>query len=352
LGSDKDSRRDAGELEQSAAIQKHPYRFLGSYRFLLALLVLVSHSHAYIPAWLGDLALGNVGVFLFFVVSGFVICEALDVFYRSSSSKFLANRALKIFPAYWIALAITYLIHSILGIARFDGWSVFVNVTLLPAFLPSGNTLLLISVAWAVLVEVQFYLAAALAFFFARKLRAPYLLVACGVAALVGYIFVWQTNGYARFYGALQHAPYFVMGSASYFIVARRKWVLMFLTLPAAVLSLHSFYSYGARGEATNVLGSTALFAFLTIAFFVLAVIKMPRQAEAIDKSLGDITYSVYLVHMSVLLLVASLQLDPTISFLAAVTGSLVLAWIVRVLAERPLVGLRNSLRGFKLYDR
>src|SRR5580700_9601293 len=82
----------------------HPYRCLGSFRLLLAMLVLVSHTASYIHPALPPLELGNIGVFLFFVVSGFVICEACDIFYRGRLANFLLNRALKIYPAYWAAI--------------------------------------------------------------------------------------------------------------------------------------------------------------------------------------------------------------------------------------------------------
>ena len=85
-------------------LRDRPYRPLGAFRLLLAGLVLVSHSaHLLFPP-LKALSLGNAGVLTFFVVSGFVIAEALDRFYRGSPIRFLTNRALKLFPAYWVAL--------------------------------------------------------------------------------------------------------------------------------------------------------------------------------------------------------------------------------------------------------
>lgn len=47
------------------AIAANPYRLLGSYRALLALLVLISHTSMWLPGYIAPLALGNVGVLLF-----------------------------------------------------------------------------------------------------------------------------------------------------------------------------------------------------------------------------------------------------------------------------------------------
>jgi peptidoglycan/LPS O-acetylase OafA/YrhL len=161
-------------------IAGHPYRVLGGYRLLLATLVLLSHTFNMVVGEISKVALGNVGVMLFFVVSGFVIFEALDLFYRDRTPQFLVNRAFKIFPAFWAATLLMYVLHSIFDVAHLDGvpplqlsaWGIFVNITLLPAYLKWGNNLLVISVAWAVLVECQFYITAAVLVALARRLPA------------------------------------------------------------------------------------------------------------------------------------------------------------------------------------
>ena len=55
---------------------------------------------------------------------------------------------------------------------QLSSWGIFINVTMLPSVLKAGNNLLVISVAWAVLVEFQFYFAAAALTAIARRFRA------------------------------------------------------------------------------------------------------------------------------------------------------------------------------------
>lgn len=131
------------------AVTSHSYRFLGSYRLLLALFVLTSHSADFLAPFVRGLSLGNVGVMLFFVVSGAVIAEALDVFYKTSSARFLANRFLKIFPAYWATVAFFYATFVVFdpAVVRTEPWPILVNVSLLLSYLPAGNDLLLIGIA-------------------------------------------------------------------------------------------------------------------------------------------------------------------------------------------------------------
>ncbi|HZS83295.1 MAG TPA: acyltransferase [Stellaceae bacterium] len=351
---------DAAAPSTAAAVPRvtaHPYRVLGAYRFLLASLVLVSHASGFLPGFVGPLALGNVGVLLFFVVSGFVISEALDIFYRRSTTKFLLNRALKIYPAYLAAVPVAYAARLWAGeTADWSPFGIAVNLGLLPAYLPHGNTLLVISVAWAVIVECQFYLLAAAAFATTRLLPRMPVLPLAAAASLILYLWVWRSGAQARFYGAFQFAPFFILGALLYFRLARGD---ARLSLPAAVaflLAVHAYFGYNARGLAAgpsfHVTASTAIFITVFLLMVGLTTLRASRAAERIDKRLGDLTYALYLVHPSVIFAVITLHLGNSAAFGLTVAASFALAVLIRILVERPIVRLRNSLRGYQLYDR
>jgi peptidoglycan/LPS O-acetylase OafA/YrhL len=354
------------------AIAAHPYRFLGSYRFLLASCVLVSHSSDFISPHLRNLYLGNVGVLLFFVVSGFVISEACDVFYRRRIGRFLMNRALKIFPAYWAATVIAYLLYPHLDLTtlpdiprvRVEAWPLLVNASLLLAYLPRGNGLIVISQAWAVIVEFQFYFIAAALFLCSPLLRsAGRALGAAGVAALLVYIYVAATGSQHRFFGAFEHAPFFVFGAAFYFWLERRSAALSALIAAATILSLHAYFSYNARGALAgmpwdwslgipwNVVASTVLFAAGLVLFVVLCRSQPPAAVERLDKRLGDITYTVYLIHVAAVAVAVDFAMHGLPAFFFVAGTSLVAAATIHRLVERPAMSLRNRLRGYRLYD-
>ena len=93
------------------------YRPFGTLRFVLALLVVVSHSWDLTFAennLLVDIGIGNVAVMGFFVLSGFIITEALATFYAGRPVAFLANRLTRIAPPYWAALAFSIGVHLLL----------------------------------------------------------------------------------------------------------------------------------------------------------------------------------------------------------------------------------------------
>ena len=205
---------------------KAAYRPFGTYRFLLATLVLASHSSDLLPKsnLLGTLALGNVGVMLFFVLSGFVISEALDAFYEGKILKFAANRAMKIVPAYWVILAISFAVWAMLdhpAMSQLDARTIVGNIILMGGYL--GITKVnIISIAWAVQIEVIFYiLIAILAWVIWRLPRQGAVLGIAGTVVLSLYVFVWWGGHETRFFGFFQFGPYFGLGVTVYLLASR-----------------------------------------------------------------------------------------------------------------------------------
>ena len=85
------------------------YRFLGTFRFTLALAVAISHfQESLIPDGVDvhQKILARTAVFLFFVLSGYVLAEAMNLFYLGRITQFIINRSLRIFPPFLVALAI------------------------------------------------------------------------------------------------------------------------------------------------------------------------------------------------------------------------------------------------------
>jgi peptidoglycan/LPS O-acetylase OafA/YrhL len=347
----------------------HPYRFLGSYRFMLALFVLTSHASGFLGDAVARLSLGNVGVFLFFMVSGAVISEALDIFYNGSGRRFLINRSLKIFPAYWAALCLYYAVFAFKGAlgSDFQLWPVLVNVSLLLSYLPTGNNLLIISIAWAVVVECQFYLIAAMLYVAAWRTRTPgRVLFVGGIVALGIYLFIHNTGGHARFYGGFRFAPYFVLGSAIYYAFTRNDAKAALLAVVAGALSLHAYLVYalqtppgGLPPEAASyqppVLLSTVLFMAGVLLFIWLFPRRFQRQAERLDKRLGDYTYAIYLIHPLIIIIALDLGIAAKAgggtAYLFTLAISLAVAVAIARGVERPVMRLRNRFRGQRLYD-
>ena len=156
-------------------------------------MVVLSHSPGFLPKWVSQLSLGNVGVFSFFVPSGFVIAEALDVFYQGNVKGFFANRFLKIYPAFWAATLFAYIALVYLGRSEFppDPLVVAVNFTIILGHTPFGSHLVLLTLAWAVIVELIFYVLMAFVSALGTRInRSKEVLVISAVIALGAYLYV------------------------------------------------------------------------------------------------------------------------------------------------------------------
>lgn len=109
-----------------------------------------------VAPWLQHL---NVGVSVFFVLSGFLLFRPFVVAHLTGRTApalgpYLLRRAVRIYPAYWVALAASVrLLHLDLG----DGWSQVRYWTLTQIYW--GDTVLGgLTQAWSLCTEVSFYL--------------------------------------------------------------------------------------------------------------------------------------------------------------------------------------------------
>ncbi|WP_333814600.1 acyltransferase family protein [Tabrizicola sp.] len=108
---------------------------------------------------------GEVGVDVFFVLSGFVIFHAVEGRRHLGPGWFLRQRFWRIVPPYWAVLALTLLALAGHGLMQGDwsewpgSWRILLSVLLLP--LPDQ----VMAVAWTLTVEGLFYLLFAATYF-------------------------------------------------------------------------------------------------------------------------------------------------------------------------------------------
>ena len=328
---------------------KQVYRVFGSYRFVLALLVLVSHAAMWLPQGVGKLALGNVGVMSFFVLSGFVIAEALDIFYRDSIMRFAANRFLKLYPTYWVVAALSVAVFAYIGHPLpVTFLSLATNFTIVLGHLKFANNLLFVSVAWAVIVELFFYIIFAIIWFTSRG-RGTVVAIAA-VFFVFCYVSIAISGQYTRSFSFLRHVPYFVLGASYYWSVTRRHPIPLALVAVSLILAIHSYFVYNSVNVNEAVFASLALFGVSVSVFAGLALVSASTSFKKIDRRLGDYTYTIYLAHWVVIEFVSTLMLSGTEKFLGTLLASAALAVLINVTVERPLVHVRTLVRGRALY--
>jgi exopolysaccharide production protein ExoZ len=129
---------------------------------------------------------GEIGVDVFFVLSGFVIFHAVQGRQALGPGWFLRQRFWRIVPPYWAALGLTLVALAGLSVMRGDWsdwpslWRIVLSVLLLP--LPDH----VMAVAWTLAVEGMFYLVFAATYFRfgARGAIAALVLWSAGTLAL------------------------------------------------------------------------------------------------------------------------------------------------------------------------
>ncbi len=119
-------------IEQSFSAKRNSLNFL---RLILALTVLFSHSITLgmfgSESILGKTTLGTVAVFGFFGISGFLVAGSAA---RNHVGRYLWQRFLRIFPAFWICLLVTAFLfgtivwfHNNPGLSRVCGLRCYLN---------------------------------------------------------------------------------------------------------------------------------------------------------------------------------------------------------------------------------
>jgi peptidoglycan/LPS O-acetylase OafA/YrhL len=366
-----------------------PYRAFGGFRLLLALVVVVSHG-----AWiaegtgLGGLLIGgrfgSAAVLTFFVLSGYVMSEAVTTFNSGRPRSFAVNRMLKIVPPFLAALVLSVAVHGIAlqtggllqGIA-FEGYSsvpkemftasnLLQNLAAIVPFAPldmmrswMGDRYLFVRYIWAVQVEMEFY-----AILFVLLLAQPMIgsrlgrggRIACVAAAIA---LVMANQLLFRFSGSLQYAPYFALGALVYFHSPAMPQLRLPLVATCLLIGVHQLqFIFGVTPLAPGWFAplsdpmkwrSSLLLAVLLIGFVALQGVRLPRGLARLDRRLGDLSYPIYLNHYTVLVAYAAWipkQMSPTWGLLGVVAVAMVLAAVTQYLVERPMAAWRDRVRG------
>jgi len=351
--------------------QTVPYRYLGSFRLILALLVLLQHAlPGLAPPVLRDALLpmqvGSTAVLLFFVLSGFIVVEAADRVYAGRPFAFISNRMIRIYPTYLLALA---MMAGSIWLLRAAGQGANVDTVLntktdlsldnaffnLFAILPGSNGMFsmtgwsaILPLAWALRIEILFYFvlfahSAAAAHF---KMPLGRLLSASGAAGLAAYALLMSSERN----GALEFFPYFALGVSAYY--ADRDRNIKAGAFVAAALLLAGLH----LGFQTSRHSIVPMFEFFggVLALGAIIAASGTRRSTPVavrrDRFLGDMTYPLYLTHNCGLLLAGALL--PLFSSLALAGGfaaSLAIAYLATVHFERRLASVRNAVRGFAI---
>lgn len=328
---------------------EHRLAFLDALRGLAAGAVILQHAGLILSAGYASFALsvfdlGNFGVMLFFLCSGFIIPISLER--QGSLRTFWIRRFFRLFPLYWFCIAADLLLGYLSGWARYPAAFfahpaafILANLTMFQSSLGFSDIL---GPAWTLSFEMVFYLIVSVQFRlglskYTVQMAVGVLLSALLVEGLVPLAFgVQLPNGIMSFYGTM------FVGAVLYrYSIGELRRATLWRVLALALFTEVATLLGDMRAEPVWIHWVTAR--LLAYAVFVAALTFRERFAPRFLCALGLISYSLYLVHPYPMLHIPELQ-SPWLT-LCLWLGAIVLvaSWTYRWI-ERPAIALGRRL--------
>lgn len=323
---------------------------LQALRGIAALMVLMHHSLAHFkamglsnPVFEFVATYGNIGVDVFFVISGYVMAKTTSGLEHGlgAGSYFLGKRFARIYLGYWPIFLIALIVYHFHNPDYLADKQVFQSF-LLMVF---GNySELVITPAWSLTFELYFYLAVGL--ILSSKILKPIpVFLTVSVVIILKSIF---TNLGENMFLDFFFSPYvfeFVLGYLIFYYwqyISAKKWLLVSLALCTV------FFSVAVQLDASHgYLRFTgfAVFSVSLVWFMVLLEAHRLFIFRGLIKKIGDSSYTLYLSHTVLLGLFYSVGTrDYLVSIDFALTGFLTcialiifISWAFYFYIEAPL---------------
>lgn len=312
-------------------------------------------------AWIPLAAVGDLGVSLFFIVSGLVIALSLT---RSDSAKqFALRRLARLWPTLLICGLLTFVVTLLLGpeALRRSFWEFLISMTFVPPAhvgkVVGTEMEWLDGAYWSLWVEVRFYaVAAALYFLSPRGLVHGWVRFAaiCAGIHMLAIAGVGPADAMSRLLFA-EYQPYFTAGIALACLMRGEDRDLSLMLIAASVV-LALFYTAAAQ-DWQILSGFVRLVAvagcFAVAACAVLRPGWLPFLQWAPLTALGRASYGYYLLHQNLgLALLLAVPITGVFSIIVMLIVQAGLIWVALALhnrVERPfLKAIRSRIDGPK----
>jgi len=332
----------------------------GTYRALLAILVVVLH-YAKVNF------IGQYAVFGFFALSGYLMTFIMQNNYGYSPRGIVAyaiNRFLRIYPLYWFSCVVAAMLLLLLGPAyttQVNGLFAFPDTTVgwvrnIFLYLEFNGPNTLIGPAWALTIELFFYMCIGIGLSRSRKITLVWFLLS---VVYTGYMIVSGADFIQR-YATLGAASLpFATGALIYHsrgdLKVRFPFLFNLAYVPALLFSLllinHAVMLKSGLAASLGFYSNFAICALMVISL-------MERKelfliSRSLDNALGDLSYPMYLIHYPLGFLFlyiyrqAGFEFTTTgpVTFLLFFPPLLAVSWGMAVGIERRVEVLRSAVK-------
>ncbi|MFB7664195.1 acyltransferase family protein [Kitasatospora sp. NPDC056138] len=291
--------------------------------------------HAYLPA-----SYGWLGVYLFFLISGFVICLSA---WGKPLGSFFVSRVIRLYPAYWVGVLATSLVLFLIpgpyhALSLSD---IAANLTMFqePLGIDSVD-----GVYWTLWVELRFYLLFALVIW--RGLTYRRAVLFCCLWATASIVAVPLNSDYLNGLILPDQSWYFIAGICFFLMRKYRPTIFLWMMVGFCFLA-SQHYLLLAHAQAEKHMGrhiptwpTVVLLAVFFLAVAAVALGWLNRIQWRWLTTAGALTYPVYLLHEYIgwnIIRRFQNRVPHGLLLVGLVTAMLVGAWLVHRLVERPL---------------
>lgn len=339
-------------------------KFLDGLRGLACLGVMLHHLYhcselngplsTVFPVWLRlTCTYGALGVQVFFVLSGFVIALSLSRLQITSSTavNFAIRRHVRLDPTYWCCLLLAMAISLV-------SFHVHPQLYTKPTFLSLATNMIyadgitgstsLLGVSWTLCLEVQFYLIFICILFAGQYFNLfKEKLVVTSVTLILAIVSL-----YLRLYVFTDHFPWFIgswylfaMGAMSFWCLVGDMRSPVFLLFAISAITLGAVYRQ--NGVVCGAVVALIIYG-VGRANYLTTLLSNP-----IIQYFGRISYSLYLIHLLILIRVYRVGIHLTGSaarpaicwFIVAGGLSIVAAHLIYYFVEAPTIRLAGTLK-------
>lgn len=320
-------------------------------RFFAALLVVIFHYNRKLDVFpVGIANFGYESVTFFFVLSGFILTYAhgrvdgLNI----SAGQFWRARAVRILPAYFLALLISlpFVVSGAIKAHHISG-GVFLVPLMLQAWLPSAS-LLWNGPAWSLSNEMFFYALFPIAWSQIKRLDGATAVViafamvfASSLLRLSMPIDTEQMHDFGAYFPLL-NLPQFLLGVAigHWFLQmgVPMKGALAALAASASALLAIIFFK-----EHDPWLGDSVILCAVFGAM-ILSLASLNENSPAAILAFGEASYAIYILHVPIWLwwdrifrVTLNLDLPPIIDFTAYTASVIALSLVVTSVIDSPI---------------
>jgi peptidoglycan/LPS O-acetylase OafA/YrhL len=285
-------------------------------RFLAALGVVNFHYFLGLTdklSWYRYGRYGNLGVQLFFMISGFVISQSVAT---ASLKAFALGRFIRLFPIFWVLCTITYIVTIVIPTGNPVSFAEYwISMTMLGDKLSTalGYGGLVDASYWTLAVELIFYSAIGVfVFLFSWKRIRFFLWGWLAVSALSFLIGIDDT--FVMKLLLVRHASYFILGASLALLVGMRgvrdtqrqrvaDYILLGVTLVySTLISFIALPPYFLPNPLDDIIiaGLHPILFGLVVLFVWLSRYLTSTRVLAVSAVIGGLTYPLYLLHQTI----------------------------------------------------